>query len=154
MSAEPYVPPAPIDPAIRRSRRLALAGTITLVVSLALVWGSTVGVIYTPGYSYTDASGYMYYVPGYWSTGGTYVSHGYQTAGRVWVFSAAALTALGLVRQKPRLLFAAAALPIVGLVTSKPDLITAVLVVVGAALLVVAGLRRRPVPVVQQPGQY
>jgi hypothetical protein len=153
MTSLPYVPTPPLDPAARRSQRLALAGMITLGVSLALVWGSTVGVTYTPGYSYSDASGYIYYVPGMWTTGGTYVSYGYQSAGRVWVVSAVLLTILGRVRQKPRLLYVAAGLPVLGLVTSKPALVTVAVVLVGAALLVMSSLRRgRTVP--QQSGQY
>jgi hypothetical protein len=127
---------------------------VTLVVTLALVWGSSVALIYNPGYSYTGADGYIWYVPGTWSTGGTYTSYGYQTAGRVWVFSAVLLTILGMVRQRPRLLVAAAALPVLGVVTSKPDASTVLVVLVGAGLLLAAALRRRQPPVAKQPGQY
>jgi hypothetical protein len=127
---------------------------VALIVTLALVWGSSVALIYNPGYSYTGAEGYIWYVPGTWSTGGTYTSFGYQTAGRVWVFSAVLLTILGLVGQRPRLLLVAAALPVLGVATSKPDASTVLVVLIGAGLLVAAGLRRRQAPVAQQPGQY
>jgi hypothetical protein len=150
--SQPYgqLPP---DPTIRRGTRLAVAGIVILVVTLGLVWGSSVGLIYTPGYSYTGADGYVWYVPGFWSTGGVYTSRGYQTAGRVWVFSAVLLTVLGLVRQRPRLQLVAAALPVLGLVTSKPDVSTVLVVLVGAGLLVAAALLRRPAPVLRQSGQ-
>jgi hypothetical protein len=153
MAGQPYGQP-PQDPSVRRARRLAVAGIALLVLALGLVWGSSVGVIYYPGYSYTGADGYIYYVPGTWYTGSTYTSRGFQTAGRVWVFSAVLLTVLGLVRERPRLLLVAAALPVLGLLTSKPDASTALVVLVGAGLLVAAGLRRKPRPVAQQAGQY
>lgn len=154
MTEQPYAPAPPIDPAVRRFRRLALAGILALVVTLGLGWGSLALTYYTPGYSWTDAMGNVWYVPGSMVTGGEITYQGYKTSGRVWVTSAVLLTILGWVRQRPRVLLVAAALPILGLLSSKPEVATILVVLVGAGLLVAAGLRRDLVATAQQSGQY
>lgn len=140
----------PLDLAVRRFRRLALAGILALIVTLGLGWGSLSLMYYTPGYTWTDAMGNVWYVPGSVMTGGEVTYQGYKTSGRVWVISAVLLTIVGWVRQRPRWLLAAAALPVLGLMSAKPEGATILVVLVGAGLLVAAGLRRD----LQQPGQH
>ncbi|MGV8850737.1 MAG: hypothetical protein ACOH16_14475 [Propionibacteriaceae bacterium] len=154
MTEQPYVPSPPRDPAVRRFRRLALAGMLALVVTLGLGWGSLALTYYTPGYSWTDAMGNVWYVPGSMVTGGEVTYKGYQTSGRVWVISAVLLTIVGWVRQRRRWLLVAAAMPILGLLSSKPQVATILFALVGSGLLVVAGLRQGLGPVTQQPGQH